>query len=207
MHMDVSTRSLQWRGVWRSHLITDKQVTWERRYLSSFSYSLHRMTICFRSHLVLPRIVDVVDVIDDENLSTAIFLVKESHIYFFPSQTAHCNSVSCLKWLNVIHLHTSLCAVRALLVNLLRYHLSSLSPCHHCFNFEKLAVAGESMELWVGKLPKYESILSQVVIKEWSVTPCQTSLAYHGSTTTMHEHLKRKHSGVIDDTPTENRTT
>ncbi|XP_076150002.1 uncharacterized protein LOC143133919 isoform X3 [Alosa pseudoharengus] len=34
-------------------------------------------------------------------------------------------------------------------------------------------------------------------------TLCQTSLAYHGSTTAMHEHLKRKHTGVVEVAPTE----
>ncbi|XP_061882705.1 nicotinate-nucleotide pyrophosphorylase [carboxylating]-like isoform X1 [Entelurus aequoreus] len=36
---------------------------------------------------------------------------------------------------------------------------------------------------------------------------CKTSLAYHKSTTTMLEHLKRKHTGIVEDAPTEKERT
>lgn len=60
-----------------------------------------------------------------------------------------------------------------------------------------MAAAGESELRTEASAKNYWNTFRQLVI-EWFVH-CKLSLAYHGSTTAIHEHLKRKHTGVVGD--------
>ena len=75
--------------------------------------------------LVLPWLVDLVDVIDYENYLTAIYLVDESFLLL----SAYLFLFSRLKRLTVIPLHTSMCAVHSPLANLPSPSSSSRLHC------------------------------------------------------------------------------